>query len=248
MIDIQDITVSYPDKTVGLNAFSLRVENGRCMGIVGANGAGKSTLLLTLCGVLLPEKGRVEIADVVLTKSNLNDVRSRVGMVFQNPDDQLFMPSIYEDVAFGPRNFGKTEDEIGEIVDDALNLCNIAHLKNRSPLRLSGGEKRMAAMAAVLAMRPDVLLLDEPSAFLDPRARRTLITLLKGLPQTKLIATHDLPLAMELCDEVAVLQKGAVLLRGRPEELFYDTQLMEQCGLEAIPACTQEIGRGEQDG
>lgn len=235
MIDIQNITVSYPDKTVGLNAFSLRVEKGRCMGIVGANGAGKSTLLLTLCGVLLPQAGRVEIADVMLSKQTLNDVRSRVGMVFQNPDDQLFMSTIYEDVAFGPRNFGKNEEEVGRIVDAALNQCNIAHLKNRSPLRLSGGEKRMAAMAAVLSMDPQVLLLDEPSAFLDPRARRKLITLLKTLPQTKLIATHDLPLAMELCDEVAVLQKGAVLLRGRPEDLFYNVEMMEQCGLEAIP-------------
>ncbi len=236
MIDIKNITVCYPDKTVGLKDFSLRVETGRCMGIVGANGAGKSTLLLTLCGVLLPQAGTVEIADVLLRKQTLNDIRSRVGMVFQNPDDQLFMPTIYDDVAFGPRNFGKTEEEVGGIVDAALIQCNIRHLKDRSPLRLSGGEKRMAAMAAVLSMQPQVLLLDEPSAFLDPRARRNLMNLLKNLPQTKLIATHDLPLALELCDEVAVVQKGGVLLRGRPEDLFYDAQLMEQCGLEAIPA------------
>ncbi len=235
MIDIRNITVSYPDKTVGLTKFGLQVEKGRCMGIVGANGAGKSTLLLALCGVLLPQEGTVEIADIVLNKKTLNDVRSRVGMVFQNPDDQLFMPTIYEDVAFGPRNFGKPEEEVGEIVASALHQCNIAHLKDRSPLRLSGGEKRMAAMASVLSMQPEVLLLDEPSAFLDPRARRNLITLLKSLPQTKLIATHDLPLAVELCDEVAVLQKGAVLMRGRPEELLYDEQAMERCGLEAIP-------------
>lgn len=236
MIDIRHITVCYPDKTVGLDDFSLRVEKGRCMGIVGANGAGKSTLLLTLCGVLLPQAGAVEIADVLLSKQTLNDIRSRVGMVFQNPDDQLFMPTIYEDVAFGPRNFGKPEEEVGRIVDAALTQCNIQHLKDRSPLRLSGGEKRMAAMAAVLSMQPQVLLLDEPSAFLDPRARRNLINLLQTLPQTKLIATHDLPLALELCDEVAVLQKGRVLLRGRSEDLFYDAQIMEQCGLEAIPA------------
>ena len=235
MIDVRHIFVSYPDHTLALRDLTMSVLKGRCTGIVGANGAGKSTLLLTLCGVMLPTAGMVEIAGITLQKSTLQEIRPRVGMVFQNPDDQLFMPSICEDVAFGPRSFGKGEAEVERLVNAALEQCHIAHLRDRSPLRLSGGEKRMAAIATVLAMQPDVLLLDEPSAFLDPRARRNLITHLKTLPQTKLIATHDLPLAAELCGEIVVLQQGTVLTVGRPEELLYDAAQMDACGLEAIP-------------
>jgi cobalt/nickel transport system ATP-binding protein len=159
------------------------------------------------------------------------ELRRRVGLVFQNPDDQLFMPRVWDDLAFGPRNMGLDEAEVCRRVDAALDALGIAPLRVRSPLRLSGGEKRLAAIAAVLTMGPSVMLLDEPTAFLDPRSRRSLMTLLRGLPHTKLIATHDIPFAAELCSRVILLKDGALRAQGPAAELLRDPELMEDCGL-----------------
>jgi cobalt/nickel transport system ATP-binding protein len=159
------------------------------------------------------------------------ELRRRVALVFQNPDDQLFMPRICDDLAFGPRNMGLDETEVTRRVDAALDGLGIAALRSRSPLRLSGGEKRLAALAAVLTMEPQVMLLDEPTAFLDPRSRRVLAAVLRGLPHTKLIATHDIPFAAELCSQVILLKDGVLRAQGPAAELLNDPELMEECGL-----------------
>jgi len=234
MIKAENITVSYPDKTVALSQVSFTVKEGQSLAIVGPNGAGKSTLLLALVGVLLPRQGNIFIDDIQVSKENLQQIRSKVGMVFQNPDDQLFMPMIYDDLAFGPRNMGLSEDKVRELVEDTLERLHISHLRNRSALRLSGGEKRIAAIGTVLTMNPKVMVFDEPSSFLDPKSRRNLIGLLGNIKQTKIIATHDLELALETCQQVLILNHGTVAASGSPHELLFDEGLMEECQLEAI--------------
>jgi cobalt/nickel transport system ATP-binding protein len=208
---------------------------------VGANGAGKTSLLLTMVGILPLASGSLVIGGVefgagVQDKRKLKDLRSRVSLVFQDPEDQLFMPSIYEDLAFGPRNMGLAETEVRRRVDEVLARLGISFLRDRSPLRMSGGEKRLAAIAAVLTMNPDILLFDEPTAFLDPRARRNLIGVLRSLPHTELIATHDLSFAAALCPQVILLRNGAVFAQGPTEELLRNTEMMDQCCLEVLGA------------
>jgi cobalt/nickel transport system ATP-binding protein len=203
---------------------------------VGANGAGKTSLLLSLVGVLPIHSGTVIADGTELNKKTLHELRRKIGLVFQNPDDQLFMPMIYDDVAFGPRNSGFGEDEVRERVDATLQALGIAHLRDKSSLKLSGGEKRMAAIATVLAMDPTAVIFDEPTAFLDPKARRHLISALSGLPHSKLIATHDLTFAQEACTRAIILRKGKIFADGDPKEILHDAKLMEDGGLEAINA------------
>ncbi|MEL7603564.1 MAG: ABC transporter ATP-binding protein [Bacillota bacterium] len=234
MIEVERLTIRYPGSVDALREISLSVANGESVAIVGANGAGKSTLLHALAGVIPASGGHIRIGGTELTKRTLTEIRSKVGLVFQNPDDQLFMPVLREDIAFGPRNYGVNEEEVQARVDETLKTLHIEHLRDRSPLRMSGGEKRIAAIATVLCMRPEALLFDEPSAFLDPKARRSLIRLLAQLKETKLIATHDLALAVDLCDRVLVLKCGQIAASGRPRELLFDERLMDECGLEAI--------------
>ena len=202
MIKIEHLSVIHPDGTKAIRDLSCQIGRGESVALVGANGAGKTSLLLSLVGILKAAEGAIEVDGSPLGRTTLNEIRRRVGFVFQNPDDQLFMPELGEDIAFGPRNFGWSEEAVKARVDEVLKLLHIEHLRRRSPLRMSGGEKRTAAIATVLAMDPSLLLFDEPSAFLDPKSRRNLINLLGSLPQTKLIATHDLPLAAEVCDQI----------------------------------------------
>ncbi len=234
MINISELCVRYPDGTTAVDGIDLTLGDGENIALIGANGAGKTSLLLALVGVLPIASGSVTVDGIVMSKKTVNDIRSRVGLVFQNPDDQLFMPIIREDVAFGPHNFGKTHEEIERIVKETLELLDISHLAERSPLKMSGGEKRMAAIATVLAMEPGAMLFDEPTAFLDPRARRNLINVLARLHHTKLIATHDLTFAAETCSRAVILKNGKVFADGLPGELLYDEKLMEACGIEAI--------------
>lgn len=198
MLTINNVTVEYPDGTKAINNLSLNVKSGEKLALIGANGAGKSTLMLAIEGIL-DSTGEIKIDDLVVDSKNIVKVRQQVGMLFQNPDDQLFMATIYDDIAFGPRNAGLDEESVKYRVEDRLKLLNIEHLKDKTALKLSGGEKRMAALATVLAMKPSVMLLDEPTAFLDPKARRNLINVLNSLPHTMLIATHDLTFAKEVC-------------------------------------------------
>ena len=234
MMEIENLKLVYPDGTRAIENLSLTLEEGESVALVGANGAGKTSLLLSLVGVLPAAEGSIRVDDITLSKKTVDEIRSRVGLVFQNPDDQLFMPVIREDVAFGPRNFGKSPGETKEIVEKTLEKLGISHLADKSPTKMSGGEKRMAAIATVLAMEPRVMLFDEPTAFLDPKARRHLIGILKSLPHTKLIATHDLPFACEVCSRVVVLSGGAIAADGDPRALLYDEGLMDRCGIEAI--------------
>jgi cobalt/nickel transport system ATP-binding protein len=232
-IEVADLAYAYPDGTPALRGVSFLARHGESLGVIGANGAGKSTLLLLLMGVMLPTGGTIAVGDVKLTRETVAEVRRRFGLVFQDPDDQLFMPTVREDVAFGPRNMRLAEPEVMERVEEALAATGIAGLGERAPFRLSGGEKKAAAIAGVLAMRPDVLILDEPTASLDPKARRRVIDLVKGFEHTKIIASHDLHMVMEACSRTIVLAGGRVAADGPSDAIIRDRDLMERCGLES---------------
>ena len=182
LVEVKDLEYAYPDGTPVLRGVSFRITHGETVALIGANGAGKSTLLLQLNGCLVPQAGTVRIGDLPLTKETLSHVRRTVGLVFQDPDDQLFMPLVYDDVAFGPLNLGLPVEEVEERVNRALATVGAVHLKDRPPYRLSGGEKRAVAIAAVLSMSPDILVMDEPTSYLDPKTRRQLIELLQDFP------------------------------------------------------------------
>jgi len=230
LITLTDLTVEYADGTRAIEDVSFSICAGENVALIGANGAGKTTLLLALVGILQSKSGEIRLGETKLEKKNQREFRSRIGLVFQNPDDQLFMPDIFEDVAFGPRCFGCDEAETKSRVSSALSRLGIVGLAKRSPLKLSYGEKRLAAIATVLAMNPEFLLFDEPTAFLDPRARRNLITTMSNLPQGKLIATHDLKLAESLSSRILLLQKGK-LVADAPSEILQDTAKLEAAGL-----------------
>ncbi|GHV33455.1 putative ABC transporter ATP-binding protein [Clostridia bacterium] len=216
MVEVRALSVKYDRDISALNGVSFTVNRGERVALIGANGAGKSTLLLSVAGVIAPSGGE-------LTAPASADI----GVLFQNPDDQLFMPTVAEDVAFGPLNRGEASPD----VDKVLETLGIAHLKNRMTHRLSGGEKRLAALAGVLITRPSLLLLDEPSSFLDPRARRKLIEILRTLSQSMLVATHDLDLALDLCGRVIILENGEIRADAGAE-ILHDIPLLKDCGLE----------------
>jgi cobalt/nickel transport system ATP-binding protein len=232
IIEVLGLKYTYPDSTQALRGVNFTLTHGESVALVGANGAGKSTLLLHLNGFLAPVEGVVSIGHVPITPKTLEAVRRTVGMVFQDPDDQLFMPTVDEDVAFGPLNLGLPPEEVEKRVVDALERVGALALRDRPPHRLSGGEKRAVAIASVLAMKPDVLVMDEPSSNLDPRARRRLITLLASFQHTKIIATHDLDLVLDLCERTIVLHGGEVLADGPTKDIFADEELLERSGLE----------------
>lgn len=230
--EVKDLHYVYPDGREAINGVSFRIVHGESVGIVGANGAGKTTLLMLLIGAIFPNKGEVTVGEVPVVKKTLPLIRQKMGMLFQNPDDQLFMTTVYDDVAFGPRNYKLDEREVEKRVSRALETVGIEHLRNRAPYKLSGGEKRAAAIATVLSMVPDILVLDEPSSALDPKSRRRLINLLKSFSHTKIVATHDLDLVLELCERTIVLKEGMVVSDGPTAGILTDLELMEQSGLE----------------
>lgn len=230
--EVKNLHYVYPDGREAINGVSFRIVHGESVGIVGANGAGKTTLLMLLVGAIFPYKGEVSVGEVPVVKKTLPLIRQKMGMLFQNPDDQLFMTTVYDDVAFGPRNYKLDEGEVEKRVSRALETVGIEHLRNRAPYKLSGGEKRAAAIATVLSMVPDILVLDEPSSALDPKSRRRLINLLKSFSHTKIIATHDLDLVLELCERTIVLKEGMVVSDGPTAGILTDLELMEQSGLE----------------
>jgi len=236
MLYFDNVSVVYPDGTSAISGINLKITGGERVALIGANGAGKTSLMLAMMGVI-PSCGTITVDGISLGKKTIHEVRSRIGMVFQNPDDQLFMPSIYDDIAFGLRNMGISEDEVERRAIDCLSSLNIGHLRNKTALNLSGGEKRVAALATVLVMEPLVMAFDEPSVFLDPKARRNLINILNTLPQTKIIATHDMTFAEETCDRCVLLKGGAIFADGPACELLYDGELMDECGMEAIKKC-----------
>jgi cobalt/nickel transport system ATP-binding protein len=231
-VEAREIVFTYPSGEQALRGVSFRIEQGEAVGIIGCNGAGKSTLLLQLNGYLAPTGGEVRIGDVPITRKTVGMARRAVGLVFQDPDDQLFMPTVFEDVAFGPLNLGVPDDQIEAVVLGALERVGMVHLRDRPPHKLSAGEKRAVAIATVLAMSPDVLVMDEPSSNLDPRARRRLIHLLQGFQHTRIIATHDLELVVEVCPRVLVMDGGRIVAEGPTPLLLNDAPLMESHGLE----------------
>ena len=232
IIDFINISYSYPDGNKALENLNVRIHHGESVAIVGANGAGKSTMLKLLVGIFMPEEGEIRLGDMPVTKKTLNMIRQQIGFTFQDPEDQLFNTSVYNDVAFGPRNYGLDEPEVEKRVVRALQTVGIEHLMHRAPYKLSGGEKRAASIATVLSMEPSVLAMDEPTAALDPSSRRRLIKLLQGFLHTKLIATHDLDMALELCSRTIVLKNGRIEYDGPSAEVMTNSKLLEQCGLE----------------
>ncbi len=232
IVEVRGLGYTYPDGTQALREVSFRIEHGGAVALVGANGAGKSTLLLHLNGMLEATAGCVRVGDVPLTRETAAQVRRAVGMVFQDPDDQLFMPTVEEDVAFGPLNMGLPPEEVERRVRTALDRVGLERLRARPPYRLSAGEKRAAAIATVLSMEPDILVMDEPSSYLDPRARRRLIELLHSFEHTKIVATHDLDLVLEVCQRVIVLHGGRVAADGPVRDILGNAALMHNHGLE----------------
>ena len=232
ILEIEHLRHAYPDGTEALRDVSLRIAHGESVAIIGANGAGKSTLLSHLNGYLLPSSGVVRVGRLAVGKGTLLEVRRTVGMVFHDPDDQLFMPTVYEDVAFGPANLGITGQDLERCVTGALERVDAAHLAHKAPYRLSAGEKRRVAIATVLSMSPDILVMDEPTNGLDPFARRQLIGLLKEFRHSKVITSHDLDMVLELCERTVVLSGGEVRADGPTLEIFRDEALLRECRLE----------------
>lgn len=240
IVEVNNLRHAYGDGTVALNDVSFRITHGESVGIIGANGAGKSTLLQHLNGYLAASEGEVRIGEIPVTKATLNEIRHAVGMVFQDPDDQLFMPTVFDDVAFGPLNLGLPEKDVLARVEAALQQVDAAHLRDKPPYHLSGGEKKRVAIATVLSMLPNILVMDEPTNGLDPFARRQLIGILKEFQHTKIVASHDLDMVLDVCDRVIVLNAGTVVADGIPEQIFRNTSLLADCRLErplALQGC-----------
>lgn len=231
-VEFKDVSYAYPDGILALSQVSFRILHGESVGIIGANGAGKSTLILHMNGCLLPAEGSVNVGNVLVGRNTRQEVRRRVGIVFQNPDDQLFMPTVYDDVAFGPLNLGWDPQRIKEMAEEALRTVGCLGLKDRPPHHLSIGQKRAVSIATVLAMDPDVLVMDEPSSSLDPRARRQLIKLLNTFKHTKIIASHDLDLILDTCQRTIVFSQGRIAADGPTSEIMHDEDVLLANGLE----------------
>ena len=231
VIKVENLHFSYPDGHVALRGVSLNLCPGDKVALVGPNGAGKSTLMLHLNGILAGQ-GVIEVGGMQLKRDNLPVLRAMVGVVFQNPDDQLFSPTVFEDVAFGPLHMGLPEDEVIARVDAALEAVRMSSYRERLSHHLSVGEKKRIAIATVLSMEPKILILDEPSAGLDPRARRTLINLLRDLPITMLVSTHDMKLVQELFPRTIVMDDGRIVADERTSEILENETLLNEHGLE----------------
>jgi cobalt transport protein ATP-binding subunit len=231
VLRIEDLSFHYPDGVQALRNISLTVGSGEKVAFVGANGAGKSTLLLHLNGILIGE-GEVYVCSTLVSRKNLNLVRSAVGLVFQDPDDQLFSPTVLEDVAFGPLYMGLSKKEVRTRAQEALELVGMEEMADRPPHNMSLGEKKRAAMATVLAMQPRILALDEPTSALDARSRRRMSRILKGLSQTVIIATHDLALVAEVASRTIVLDQGEVVVDSKTEKILGEASFLEEHGLE----------------
>lgn len=230
-IRFTDVKYTYPGGTKALDGVSFLISHGEKVALLGLNGAGKSTLLLLSNGLLLPDSGEVDVGDVPVCKGTMKLIRQSVGLVFQNPDDQLFMPTIEDDVAFGPHNMGLPESEVERRVEAALEGVGISDLRKRPPFQLSGGQRKAASIATVLSMEPSILVLDEPTASLDMTARRRVINLLKSFRHTMLIATHDMEMALELCPRAMLMSEGIIIADGPTKEIVGDADLLTEAGM-----------------
>ena len=232
LIKMKKLSFAYEDGNQVLHNCSLDVFRGESIGLIGTNGVGKSTFLKLLVGLNLDYTGELEVAGHVMNKENLNHIREHIGYVFQDSDAQLFMTTVEEDVAFGPRNYGLSAEEVEARVSHALERTHTAHLRHKPVFKLSGGEKKLVAIATILAMEPDIIVMDEPSVALDPKNRRNLINLLNEMPQTKLIVSHDLDFLLDTCERVVFLHKGKIIADSDAEEILGNKELLEVFGLE----------------
>ena len=230
-IEVKNVSKSFGGKAI-LQDVSLSIEQGTAVGLVGANGVGKSTLLRILVGLNTGFQGDVMVNNIPLEKKNLKTIRKNVGYVFQDADSQLFMSTVFDDVAFAPRNYGMSEAEVNEKTMEALKVVHIEQLKDKQIYKLSGGEKKLASIATILSTEPDVILMDEPSVALDPKNRRNLINILNRLNQAKIIASHDLNMIMDTCERTILLSDGKIIKDGNTKEILLDKELMEESGLE----------------
>lgn len=231
-LDVADLHYTYPDGQVALAGVSFQLAPGERVALLGPNGAGKTTLAHHLNGIRRADRGVVTVGDLILGDDTLGEIRKRVGLVFQNPDDQLFMPTVGEDVAFGPANLGVSGAALDNAVSDALAAVGADQLRNRVPHHLSGGERRRVSLATVLAMKPSILVLDEPTSGLDTAGRRELIEVLRSLDVAQLVITHDLYLALELCSRSLIMDDGVVVADGETAQLLGNDQLLARHRLE----------------
>ncbi len=235
VIEIKNLHYAYPDGTKAISGLDLDVSRGETLGIIGPNGAGKSTLLLHLNGILRNgTNDAVKVLGREMTDKNIPFIRSRVGLVFQDPENQLFMPTVFDDVAFGPINMGMKEGDVCRAVEEALKEVDLPGFAGRSPHHLSVGEKKRAAIATVLSMKPDILVLDEPSSNLDPKHRRGLIDFLKRLPLTMIIATHDLPLLAESCSRICLMEAGRIKVDGKTADILQYPSILEDYDISVL--------------
>lgn len=232
MVEASHLTFSYDGNREVLSDISFCLKDGETIGLIGANGAGKSTMLKILVGLLTDYKGTVQIDGMDINRKNLEAVRRKTGYVFQDSESQLFLSTVYEDVAFGPRNYGYSREEVDEKVMSALKQVHLEELKDRPIYRMSGGQKKLAAIATILSMEPEILLFDEPSVGLDPRNRRNLINVLNGMKGLKIIASHDLDMIFDTCQRTILIERGRVLYDGNTEEILRNKDLLDKSGLE----------------
>ena len=242
MIEFQNVSFSYGDVPVVEN-LSFTIQKGETVGLIGANGAGKSTIMKLMLG-LLSGSGEIQVDGLPVCRDNLAEIRKKIGFVLQNSDNQMFMPTVYEDMIFGPRNYGLSKEETEKRVDAVLTQLGLQSLKHRHNHKISGGEKRMAAIATILAMEPEMILMDEPSTALDPVNRRTVINTINRLPQTKLIASHDLDMILDTCQRVILLSHGTIVADGDAETILRDKALLEANRME-LPFCLQGYKKSE---
>lgn len=232
IIRVRNLDYIYPDGTKALKGMDLDIFKGESVGLIGPNGAGKSTLLLHLNGIIKGRPGSVEVLGMKVEEKNLINIRQKVAIVFQQPEDQLFMPTVFDDVAFGPINAGYSKERVKGKVKEALKGVRMEDYEKRCSHHLSFGEKKRISLATVLSMEPEILILDEPTSNLDPRARRHLIKLLKNLNLTKIVAGHDLELILDICPRVILLDEGKIVANGGAKKILKDKSLMESHGLE----------------
>ena len=238
-IDIENLSFSYDKSKKILQDINLRFNEHDSIGLIGANGTGKSTLLKLLVGLETINTGEIRVNDIPITKDTLNTIRERIAYVFQDSDSQLFMTTVYDDVAFLARNFKLPESKVNELVTNTLEKINITQLKDRQIYKLSGGEKKLVSIATVLTLTPDIILMDEPSITLDPKNRRNLINLLNEFDHLKVIASHDLDMIMDTCNRVILINNGKIVHDGPTNEILYNQKLLEENGLE-LPLCLQK--------
>ena len=240
MIEFRNVSFAY-GKTPVVEDLSFTIKKGETVGLIGANGAGKSTIMKLMLG-LLSGTGEILVDGLAVNKGNLSQIRRKIGFVLQDSDNQMFMPTVYEDMIFGPRNYGLSKEEADRKVDAVLEQLGLQALKHRHNHKISGGEKRMAAIATILAMEPEMILMDEPSTALDPVNRRTVINTINRLPQTKLIASHDLDMILDTCQRVVLLSHGSIVADGDAEAILRDKALLEANRME-LPFCLQGYHR-----